>query len=250
MIRLLRPSAADIAAALDAASGPDEGPDERCPGRFSHAEVGATANPSALAILSGRYAVNHRRFSLGRGAACYEAARSALFAWRHFEIPWLELHGGGSAVRPGQVVATLTRAFGLWFLNPCRVVYREDAHADSAPSANGAHGSSFAYGTLTGHVACGEERFSLVFDPATGDVCFEILAFSRPAIALTRLGRPFMRRIQRRFAIDSANALARACGCAGATEIPPTNSPTTPRSGRACSCARACQRSGRDPRPG
>jgi uncharacterized protein (UPF0548 family) len=81
-----------------------------------------------------------------------------LLAWRHFEIPWLELHGARD-VASGQVVATLTSVAGLWFLNPCRVVYLE-----SPPDR---HAAFFAYGTLRGHAECGEERFQVSFDAAT-----------------------------------------------------------------------------------
>ncbi len=196
MIRLLRPSPATIAAQLACVDVP-----------FSHGDVGATARPEALVALAHRYTFDHSRFPLGRGRAVFERARAALFTWRHFEIPWLELCGGESPVRPGQVVATLTHAFGLWFLSPCRVVDRIDPPSET-------NAVSFAYGTLPGHVACGEERFSVRIDPDTEQVVFEIFAFSRPAVALARVGRPFVRRLQRRFGADSAAALERAIASA------------------------------------
>lgn len=193
MIRLRRPSAEEISAKIglvDAA--------------FSYAEVGATADPSAIDALASRYTIDRRQFPLGHGRALFERAGMALFAWKHFEIRWLELRGTDRPVHVGQVVATLTRVFGAWFLNPCSVVYRVDAPGESNEVA-------FAYGTLAGHVASGEERFTVRRDPATDEVRFEILAFSRPAIALTRLGQPLMRRVQRRFAASAAQALDRAC---------------------------------------
>ncbi|MBY0399560.1 DUF1990 domain-containing protein [Myxococcota bacterium] len=203
MISLRRPDRSTTEAMLraaDARSG-DASP-------FSYSEVGATRHSASLEALRARYAIDRRRFALGRGRPLFEAARTALFTWRHFEIPWLELEGRADPVREGQAVATLTRVLGVWFLNPCRVVYREDAEGSPVEVA-------FAYGTLEGHVASGEERFSLRFDPTSGDVVFEILAFSRPASVLTRIGRPYMRRIQRRFAGDAAAALGRACGGQG-----------------------------------
>lgn len=209
LIALRRPDRAAIEAVLRAA--------EARPGaaaRFSYAEVGATRRAESLGALSERFSIDRRRFALGRGRALFEAARAALFAWRQFEIPWLELEGREAPVREGLGVATLTRVFGIWLLNPCCVVYREDAPDDPFEVA-------FAYGTVEGHVASGEERFSLRHDPASEAVEFEILAFSRPAMALTRIGRPYMRRIQRRFAVDAASALGKACGglCATIREI-------------------------------
>lgn len=192
MIGLVRPSPAAIAAQLcceDAA--------------FSHAEVGATARPEMLPALADRYTFDHSRFPLGHGREVFARAREALFTWRHFEIPWLELQGSATPVppvHPGQTVATLTRVFGLWFLSPCRVVDRIEPSGET-------NEVSFAYGTLPGHVARGEERFTVRRNPSTDEVVFEIFAFSRPAPFLARIGRPWMRRVQKRFAADAAAAL-------------------------------------------
>jgi len=134
-------------------------------------------------------------------------------AWRHFEIPWLELHGASSPATPGQVVASLVSFAGLWFLNPCRVVYTEFPPGPVNVVA-------FAYGTLQGHVECGEERFQVSFDPSTGEVKYEITAFSRPAVLLSKLGYPFARRLQKRFAESSAKALTRAAGQHGSGPPP------------------------------
>lgn len=193
MIRLNRPSDDEISAQLRVADPP-----------FSYVEVGATARLDSIEPLASRYVIDRRHFSLGTGLALFERARAALFAWRHLKIPWLEIHGANLPVHEGQVVATLSRVFGIWFLNPCRIVYRMDPPGETDEVA-------FAYGTLSGHVACGEERFTVRRDPATDEVRFEILAFSRPAMLLTQLGHPWMRRVQTRFAVAAAEAIARAC---------------------------------------
>jgi len=200
LVRLRPPSAREIAAAL------------RSELPLSYPEAGATAkldSPETRNALASRYDVDHRGFALGRGRALFERAQSALRAWRHFEIPWLEWHGAGPA-EAGQVVATVARVAGLWFLNPCRVVY-----ADFPP---GGDRVAYAYGTLPGHPESGEERFLVSFDPVGEGVRFEIAAFSRPAIWLSTLGYPLARRIQRRFAASAAEALAAAAG-ARAVEV-------------------------------
>jgi uncharacterized protein (UPF0548 family) len=56
----------------------------------------------------------------------------------------------------------------------------------------------------------GEERFSIVWDKTTDAVCYEILAFSRPKALLAKIGYPFSRVMQRRFAQASLNAMARS----------------------------------------
>jgi uncharacterized protein (UPF0548 family) len=68
----------------------------------------------------------------------------------------------------------------------------------------------FAYGTLPDHAESGEERFTVEWHGADGAVWYDILAFSRPQQLLPRLGYPFTRKLQRRFARDSAAAMRRA----------------------------------------
>lgn len=198
-MRLQRPSQDEIAARMSSADGP-----------LSYPEVGATADSRSLEALPDHYDLDRHEFVLGTGHDLFERACAALASWQHFGMPWLELHGGTTPPSEGQVVATLTRVAGLWFLNPCRVVYTEGLSSLSSVTATATE-VAFAYGTLAGHVESGEERFTVRLDPTTEAVTYEILAFSRPAILLTRLAKPWARRVQRRFAVSSFEALARAC---------------------------------------
>jgi uncharacterized protein (UPF0548 family) len=72
------------------------------------------------------------------------------------------------------------------------------------------HRVAFAYGTLPGHAAAGEERFAVEWHRADDAVWYDLSAFSRPRHPLMRLGRPLARRQQRRFGRDSARAMAAA----------------------------------------
>ncbi|MCG8589864.1 MAG: DUF1990 domain-containing protein [Proteobacteria bacterium] len=194
MIRIRPPAAPEITAHLASRKDP-----------LSYSEAGATARLATArseAHLDG-YQVDRHEFPLGTGRERFERARTSLVHWRHLEIPWLEFHGASGPAREGQVVATLTPAAGLWFLNPCRVVYTE-LEPDERDIA------AFAYGTLPGHVERGEERFQVSLDPSTEEVRYEILAFSRPARLISKLGYPFVRRLQKHFARSSAEALTRA----------------------------------------
>ena len=103
----------------------------------------------------------------------------------------------------GLMVATRTRVCGLWWLNACRVVALEDG------AVGGRRRFGFAYATLEGHVERGEERFRVELD-GDGAVWYELAAVSRPAHWLTRLAYPWVRRLQRRFALDSLDTMARA----------------------------------------
>lgn len=65
----------------------------------------------------------------------------------------------------------------------------------------------FVYGTLPGHVECGEERFQVEWNRNDDSVWYDIFAFSRPNHFLARIGYPIVRRIQKKFASDSAAAM-------------------------------------------
>ena len=67
----------------------------------------------------------------------------------------------------------------------------------------------FAVGTLPGHVERGEERFTVEWHEADDAVYYEVFAFSRPAHPLVKATQPLARRIQRRFAVDSLQSMAR-----------------------------------------
>jgi uncharacterized protein (UPF0548 family) len=145
-----------------------------------------------------RYNVDANRQLLGRGAATFAIATTAIRAWRMFPA-WtaIEPH---APIAVGETIAVLIRALGLWWLNACRIVYVIDE-----PRRFG-----FAYGTLPGHAERGEERFSVEW-LADDAVWYDIRAISRPRHWAAWLGYPVTRALQRRFARDSKAAMAEAC---------------------------------------
>ena len=70
---------------------------------------------------------------------------------------------------------------------PCRVVYVIE-EADRR---------GFAYGTLPGHPESGEEMFAVRYDPASGEVYAEVVAFSRHGTWWSRLAAPITALMQR-----------------------------------------------------
>lgn len=195
MFRLRRPSESAVAAALA----------ERAEAPFSYREVGATRHGwrALPPSLRDEFDVDRHEIVLGSGEEVFARAREALFAWGPFAFDWLELCGAETPVKEGAVVATLGRAAGLWTLNPCRVVYVQDADPGRA---------AFAYGTLRGHVEVGEERFEVSHDPHSDEVRYGILAVSRPGPLIVQLGYGYARRVQARFRESSAAAMLRAAG--------------------------------------
>ena len=93
---------------------------------------------------------------------------------------------------------------GVWSLNACRIAYVLEEEGPSRRRYG------FALGTLPGHVERGEERFTLEWHRADDSVRYEVFAFARPAHPLAKAGRPFVRLVQRRFAIGSLRGMAAA----------------------------------------
>jgi len=133
----------------------------------------------------------------------FERARQAIFDWQMFRLNWLEPCCPSQPVKEDVLVGTLARIFGLWTVNVCRVVYVVAESGDVEKFG-------FAYGTLPGHAECGEERFTVEWNRDDDSIWYDILAFSKPGHILTRLGYPIARRIQKRFAVDSMQAMVRA----------------------------------------
>jgi uncharacterized protein (UPF0548 family) len=150
---------------------------------LTYAEVGATNAP----MLPSGYRHDRRSVSVGHGADEFRRAREAILRW--------EAHRAAGAIvwptDPALVVGTVTvvalRIGPGFVLAPCRIVYVTD-EADRF---------GFAYGTLPGHPERGEEAFHVQRSPR-GEVTFGIVAFSRPADLLGRIGRPVARVVQSR----------------------------------------------------
>lgn len=145
---------------------------------LTYPEVGATAGP-----LPPGY--DHLDFArqIGTGRQRFQQAADAVMHWGMQRGTGLRVQASSDVVAVGAVVVV-----GLGFLRaPCRVVYVVDE----------THLQGFGYGTLPGHPECGEERFAVRHDPATGAVFAEVVSFSRPAKWWGRAGRPVLTFAQR-----------------------------------------------------
>jgi uncharacterized protein (UPF0548 family) len=120
-----------------------------------------------------------------------------------FPQPLTTVFAGDCEPVKGTVAAVLASHFGFYSLNFCRVVYVLD---DDGPIRR----TGFAYGTLIEHAERGEELFSVEWHRHDDSVHYEVLAYSQPAHWLAKLGYPFARRLQLRFARESMAAMAAA----------------------------------------
>jgi uncharacterized protein (UPF0548 family) len=145
---------------------------------FTYQQVGATAGE-----LPDGYHHVRKSAVIGNGRPRFDDAAARVMRWGM-------LRGAGVRVEASSEVAAVGSEVlvGLGPLRaPCRVVYVLDEQ----------NRRGFAYGTLPGHPESGEELFAVRYDPSTGDVHAEVVAFSRHATWWSRLGSPVTALAQR-----------------------------------------------------
>lgn len=145
------------------------------------------------------YFPDRHRFTLGRSEECFRRAAAALRSWQVFDTPWVTLTNRDADFKVGATLVLLVRHLGFYSLIGNRVVYLIEEERRVG----------FGYGTLEGHAFAGEERF-LVEWLASGEVVFDLFAFSRPTLALAKAGRPVTRRFQAAGAAQYGAAMQRA----------------------------------------
>ena len=163
---------------------------------YSYSPLGITRDGTAPG-----YTVDRNRVQLGSGAQCFDAAVKAVREWKMFDLGWVHLFSNETPIETGATVAVVVNHLGFWSMNACRIVYVIEDHGKFG----------FAYGTLAEHAERGEERFMVERDAEDDSVWYDLLAFSKPG-PMARLGYPYTRRMQKKFAQDSKAAMQRASG--------------------------------------
>ena len=139
------------------------------------------------------------RRTVGHGPGVFDAARRGLSRWTAHRGSGVEVFPSGAGVADGETVVLLTRQLGVWVLMACRI----ESTIDEADHFG------FTYAALPGHPERGSESFE-VRRLASGEIRFEIVAVSRPDLALVRLLGPVARLLQRRATRGYLKALAAA----------------------------------------
>lgn len=181
MFRLSRPAPAEIARQIEIAN------------QVSVVSRILARASGLSAQLPRHFAHDHRRSCIGTGAVVFAAAKQAFAQWKMFDVGWARVANPEAEIAVGQIVTVEARSLGLWTLNLSRIVEVIDL-----PDLYG-----FIYATTELHVECGEERFLLEFDAASGDVWYDLEAVSRPRSWLALAGLPVTRGFQHRFARES-----------------------------------------------
>jgi uncharacterized protein (UPF0548 family) len=146
----------------------------------TYTEVGQTAG-----TLPDGYHHVRRSVTIGTGAQTFADAAGKIMRWQVQKGAGLKVDASSPVAEQGALVRTTLRLGPVPFVAPCRVVYVVDE-----PRRRG-----FAYGTLPGHPEIGEEAFIVTHEP-DDSVTLTVIAFSRPATLLTRLGSPVARAVQ------------------------------------------------------
>lgn len=154
---------------------------------FSYPEV----NASKTEQVAG-YDNDHNKIYLGKGETVWQNAKIALQNWQQFPQSWTTTLPKKTPLKNEETVAVFFRMFGIWWMNAARIVYILDDEK----------WFGFAYGTLPGHVECGEECFWIEKE-ADGSIFYHIRAFSKPRFWMAKLGYPIARAYQRKFVLES-----------------------------------------------
>lgn len=159
---------------------------------YSYPEIGRSQQEDPVA----GYNNDLNTIELGWGEGVWLAAKEAVRQWKMFPGGWAYIVPCTPPIQQHETVGMVAQVVGLWWLNSCRIVYVIDDE----------HQFGFAYGTLPGHVECGEELFIVERDEG-GRVRYRLRAFSRPRFWMARLAYPIARAYQRKFVRESMQSM-------------------------------------------
>jgi len=136
---------------------------------------------------------------VGHGRAEFQRAATDLFRWEVHRRAGLRIITSTDRVVKGALITSILGLAGFGVHAPCIVVAVVDE-----PDRVG-----WAYGTLPGHPECGEEALLLTILPS-GEVLFEVRAFSRAGVWWSKVLGPAGRAVQRRVTTRYLRALMTA----------------------------------------
>ena len=161
---------------------------------LTYPEVGATREADAMP--SGYHHLRERR-RVG-GADAFDLAGDVVLTFGMQRGAGIQVLVSEPLARTGLEVGQRVRLGPMRLHAPTQVVY-----VLSEPDRRG-----FAYGTLQGHPERGEELF--LVERQDGSTYAEVRSFSRPGRWFSRLGRPVVRWVQRRYVERYLDALTEA----------------------------------------
>ena len=166
---------------------------------LSYTEARATAGQ-----LPAGYLHIWKEKAIGTGSEVFHHAAGKLMGWQLQRSARVLIDASEPTAQPGAMAAVGVGPFH----GACRVIYVVDE-----PYRKG-----FAYGTLEGHPESGEEFFGVRWDPQTGEVYAQVIAFSKPGQWWSRVAAPIAALVQKHITNRYLNALS--VGEVGSTSDP------------------------------
>ncbi|MFY1694916.1 MULTISPECIES: DUF1990 family protein [unclassified Solwaraspora] len=151
---------------------------------FTYPQTGATSQLLRTAEAGHRpypalpAGYRHLRYRTALRPGTFDRAGRAVLTWRMHRAAGARVAASAPRAEPGVQVTVSLGVGPLRMTAPCAVVWATDT-ADRV---------GFAYGTLDGHPASGEEAF--LVERAGDRVWFSVVAFSRPVAPAMRLAGP------------------------------------------------------------
>lgn len=142
----------------------------------------------------------HVRHRVRLPAGSFPSAGRAVLGWRLHRAAGIRIDADAPRAAPGVRVVSRIGLGPLRLAAPCAVVWAVDDDRRAG----------FGYGTLPGHPARGEEAFVVTRDDS-GEVWFEVRAFSRPDRWYMRAAGPVGRAFQIGYAWWLGRTLRRLC---------------------------------------
>lgn len=164
---------------------------------FTYREVGWTREGN---FPRKGYHVDKRSVVLGSGEITFVSAVRAMKAWCHFDLGFIGLYPQLPEIDRGTNLIVCAHHLNIWSINSCRIVYTIEEETRFG----------YGYGTLPFHSESGEERFLIEFDRNSGEVRYEILAFSKSNQLAVSLLWPVAEQIQDEFRVQSLEAMSKA----------------------------------------
>ena len=167
----------------------------------SYSEIGATSGSK----IPSSYVMDHNRVLLGKGESLFHQAALAVRDWKMFDLRWVRIYPSAPPIRTGENVAVIARWCNVYFVNACRIVDTIHEHVPIRKALR-----LCLRNARRPRRSRAEERFTVEWDRHKDEVWYDILGFSRPNQLLAKIGYPFARRLQKKFAADSKAAMVRA----------------------------------------
>ena len=175
---------------------------------FNYSYVGCTSELIDQGTAPSGFRLDRYSIELGSGEEVFSRAIAAIKKWEMFHHSMASLKWHDTPIENGSMVAVVFGMLGVWTVNPARIVYLLNPERQAGRIRQ----FGFAYGTVPGHIAIGEECFQVDWNQETDLVQFRITVISRGGSFLSVVGKPVMTIQQKKFRRLAGSAMQLSTG--------------------------------------